>query len=289
MRRHQEPQEIARPAAPARRRRCQTHRVTRQKATLGVWSAHGGGPLHTMTAPPTIPGMRRLLYVNSAFTPACPASVGVGSMKSTPPRRTLRLAEAPPDASIARTLMGSGDTGCSGQRRGAGPSAGIQVRRSSTSDFPRAALDRLSHWPLGSGEGRLQVGSYLGHNLFGTTDLRLPAAFTAGTTLAGLGSARGPDGNPVPGHLLVHGDAHGHLPSVGESQTYPLGKPATKFLTPGPPMRCVAIALVCQGRAGAAGSDRQCAATYGRPQGCQRRKVGSRLRTMEVHGAWWLC
>lgn len=120
------------------------------------------------------------------------------------------------------------------------------MRRRSAPESPRAGLSRLSHLPLGSGEGRLQVGSDLGHNLLGTTDLRLPAAFTAGTTLAGLGSARGPDGNPVPGHLLVHGDAHGHLHSVGDGQTYPIGGTATKFSLAAT-MRCIAIALVCQG------------------------------------------
>jgi hypothetical protein len=87
------------------------------------------------------------------------------------------------------------------------------------------------------------VGSYFGHDLLGAADLRLPAAFAAGATLAGFGWGRGPDGDLVPGDLLVDGDGHGHLQSVGDGRTYPLGKPVAK-LPAWVGMRSVAVALV---------------------------------------------
>jgi hypothetical protein len=122
--------------------------------------------------------------------------------------------------------------------------AGVQITRASGPKGPGARLGRWSHWRLGSGEGRVQVGSYLGHDLLGAADPRLPAAFAAGAALAALGSGRGPDGDLVPGDLLVDGDGHGHLRSVGYGRTYPLGKPVTNLPAGVPGMRSVAVALV---------------------------------------------
>jgi hypothetical protein len=153
-----------------------------------------------------------------------------------------------------------------------------------SADLPRVLA--WTTWQL-TGCGPSTSAEVLGHPQH-PDEATISAAFTGGTALAGLGSARGPDGNPVPGHLLVHGDAHGHLHSVGDGQTYPIGGKPTKFSLAAT-MRCIAIALVCQGMSGAAGSDRQCAATLRRSQGRQRRNVGSRLRTTEVRWAWWLC
>jgi hypothetical protein len=108
-------------------------------------------------------------------------------------------------------------------------STGRQVMRASGSEDSGARLGRLSHWPRGSCEGLIQVGSHLGHDLLDAADPRLPAAFATGVTLAGFGWARGPDDDLVPGDLLVDEDGHGHLPSVGDGRTYPLRKPVTKF------------------------------------------------------------
>jgi hypothetical protein len=115
------------------------------------------------------------------------------------------------------------------KRRGTGPSTGVQVTQSLGPEAPGARLGRRSHRWLGSCQGRLQVGSDLGHDLLGAADPRLPAALAAGVTLAALGSGRGPDGDLVPGDLLVDRDGHGHLRSVGDGRTYPLGKPVTKL------------------------------------------------------------
>jgi hypothetical protein len=115
------------------------------------------------------------------------------------------------------------------QPRCAGPSTGVQVTQSLGLEGPGARLGRLSPRRLGSCQGRFQVGSDLGHDLLGTADPRLPATFAAGATLAALGSARGPDGDLVPGNLLVDRDGHGHLQSVGDGRSYPLGTPITKL------------------------------------------------------------
>jgi hypothetical protein len=103
------------------------------------------------------------------------------------------------------------------------------VTRASGPEDPGARLGRLFDSPLGCCEGRLQVGSYFGHDLLGAADLRLPAAFAAGATLVAFGSGRRPDGDLVPGDLLINGDGHGHLQSVGDGRTYPLGKPVAKL------------------------------------------------------------
>jgi hypothetical protein len=73
------------------------------------------------------------------------------------------------------------------------------------------------------------MGSDLRHDLLGTADPRGPAALAAGVPLAALGSAHGPDGDLVSGDLLVNGDGHGHLQSVGGGRTYPPDKPVTKL------------------------------------------------------------
>jgi hypothetical protein len=64
------------------------------------------------------------------------------------------------------------------------------------------------------------MGSDLGHDLLGTADPRRPAAFAAGATLAAGGSARRPDGDLVPGDLLIHGDGHGS-PPIGSVMAEP--------------------------------------------------------------------
>jgi hypothetical protein len=127
--------------------------------------------------------------------------------------------------------------------RGAELSTGVQVTGASGREDSGARLSRLFDSPLGSCDGRLQVGSYLGHDLLGAADVRLPAAFAAGATLAGFGSGRWPDGDLVSGDLLINGDGHGHLQSVGDGRTYPLGKPIAKLPAQGG-MRSVAVALV---------------------------------------------
>src|SRR5829696_5713783 len=86
---------------------------------------------------------------------------------------------------------------------------------------PGARLGRRPHWPLASCQGPLQVGSDLGHDLLGAANRRRPAAFAAGTALAAPGWGRGPHGDLVPGDLLVDGDSHGYLGSVGDGRTYP--------------------------------------------------------------------
>jgi len=79
---------------------------------------------------------------------------------------------------------------------------------------PEARLDRLSRVRLGGSYGRVQVGSYFGHDLLGAADPRRPAAFATGAALAGVGWARRPDGDLVPGDLRVDGDGHG-APPIG--------------------------------------------------------------------------
>jgi len=122
--------------------------------------------------------------------------------------------------------------------------AGVQVTRASGPKGSGARLGRRSHWRLGSAEGRVQVGSYLGHDLLGAADPGLPAAFAAGVALAALGSGRGPDGDLVPGDLLVDGDGHGS-PPIGRVwpnlSTWEAGHQLARW---GPGMRSVAVALV---------------------------------------------
>jgi hypothetical protein len=123
--------------------------------------------------------------------------------RTTPPR-----GHEPTVAGPRRHSTWSGTTSVAVPR---GP-AGVQVARASGPKGPGARLGRRSHWRLGSGEGRVQVGSDLGHDLLGAADPGLPAAFAAGAALAALGSGRGPDGDLVPGDLLVDGDGHGSPP-----------------------------------------------------------------------------
>jgi hypothetical protein len=59
------------------------------------------------------------------------------------------------------------------------------------------------------------VGSDLGHDLLGTADPRLPAAFAANATLTAFGSTGEPNGDLVPGDLFVHGDGHDAAPIGG--------------------------------------------------------------------------
>lgn len=79
---------------------------------------------------------------------------------------------------------------------------------------PGLKLGRLSRSRLGSSYGRVQVRSYIGHDLLGAAGPRVPAALAAGAALAALGWGRGPDGDLVPGDLLVDGDGHG-APPIG--------------------------------------------------------------------------
>jgi hypothetical protein len=73
-------------------------------------------------------------------------------------------------------------------------------------------LGRRFPWRLGRCQGCFEVGSYLGHDLLGAADPRLPAALAAGVALAEFGSGRGSHGDLVPGDLLVDGDGHGSAP-----------------------------------------------------------------------------
>jgi hypothetical protein len=91
----------------------------------------------------------------------------------------------------------------------------FQVTRASALEDAGTRLGRLFHLPLGRCEGRLQVGSDLGHDLLGAADPRLPAACTASSTLAAPGSTCQPNGDLVPGDLFVHGDGHGAPPIGG--------------------------------------------------------------------------
>ena len=101
----------------------------------------------------------------------------------------------------------------------------VQVTRASGPPSPGVRLGRLSRVRLGGSYGRVQVGSYFGHDLLGAADPRVPAAFAAGAALAAVGWWCGPDGDLVPGDLRVDGDGHGHLRSVGYGRTYSLGEP----------------------------------------------------------------
>jgi len=101
----------------------------------------------------------------------------------------------------------------------------VQVTRASGPQSPGVRLGRLSRVRLGGSYGRVQVGSYFGHDLLGAADPRVPAAFAAGAALAAVGWWCGPDGDLVPGDLRVDGDGHGHLRSVGYGRTYSLGEP----------------------------------------------------------------
>jgi hypothetical protein len=98
------------------------------------------------------------------------------------------------------------------QRRSAAPSTGVQVTEASAPEEPGGRLGWLFHWWLDSCQGRVQVGSDLGHDLLGATDLGLPAANAAGAALAAVGSGCRPDGDLVPGDLLVDGDGYGSPP-----------------------------------------------------------------------------
>ena len=90
----------------------------------------------------------------------------------------------------------------------------------------------------------LQVGSDLGHDLLGAANRRRPAAFAAGTALAAPGWGRGPHGDLVPGDLLVDGDGHGYLGSVGDGRTYPPRAVVAKSPIRDPGIWPVAVALV---------------------------------------------
>jgi hypothetical protein len=126
--------------------------------------------------------------------------------RTTPPR-----GHEPTVAGPRRHSKWSGTTSVAVPR---GP-AGVQVTRASAPKGPGARLGRRSRWRLGSAEGYVQVGSDLGHDLLGAADPGLPAAFAAGAALAALCSGRGPDGDLVPGDLLVDGDGHGS-PPIGQ-------------------------------------------------------------------------
>jgi hypothetical protein len=128
------------------------------------------------------------------------------------------------------------------------PECGAVHRRlgdaASGPEDPGARLSWLSRWRLGGGYSRVQVGSYLGHDLLGAADPRLPAAFAAGAALATLDSGHGPDGDLVPGDLLVDGDGHGSPPIGRLWPNLPTWKPVTKLPAGVPGMRSVAVALV---------------------------------------------
>jgi hypothetical protein len=120
---------------------------------------------------------------------------------------------------------------------------GVQVTRPSGPEAPGARL--RSHWWLGSGEGRVQVGSDLGHDLLGAADPGLPAALAAGAALAARGWGRGPDGDLVPwrparsrrcSQVTFDRRWWPNLPT-------PPGKPVTNCPL-GPGRRSVAVALV---------------------------------------------
>jgi hypothetical protein len=103
-----------------------------------------------------------------------------------------------------------------GRRHPHNPSGRVSpwvVATVSTTEAPGARRGR-SRSPLGSCQGCFEVGSDLGHDLFGAADPRLPATFAAGAALAALGSGRGSDGDLVPRDLLVDGDAH-ESPPIG--------------------------------------------------------------------------
>src|SRR6266508_1050247 len=70
---------------------------------------------------------------------------------------------------------------------------------------------------FGGSCGRVQMRAYLGHDLFGAAGPRLPAAFAAGAASAAPGWWRGPDGDLVPGDLLVDGDGHGSPRRIAEA------------------------------------------------------------------------
>lgn len=74
------------------------------------------------------------------------------------------------------------------------------MTRASAPEAPGARLGR-SLSPLGNCQGCFKVGA----------------------ALAAVGSRRGSHGDLVPGDLLVDGDGHEHLQSVGGGRTYPLG------------------------------------------------------------------
>jgi hypothetical protein len=86
---------------------------------------------------------------------------------------------------------------------------GVRVTPVSGPEGPGARLGRRFPWRLGRCQGCFEVGSYLGHDLLGAADPRLPAALAAGVALAEFGSGRGSHGDLVPGDLLVDGDGHG--------------------------------------------------------------------------------
>ena len=124
--------------------------------------------------------------------------------------------------------------------------------RASGPEDSGARLGRLFHWPLGSCEGLIEVGSHLGHDLLDAAGPRLPAAFATGVTLAGFGWGRGPDDDLVPGDLLVDEDGHSHLQSSVMAEPTHLGKQSPNFPL-GAAMWSVAIGLLGPGPASGTG------------------------------------
>jgi hypothetical protein len=104
----------------------------------------------------------------------------------------------------------------------------VQLTPVSAPEASEARLGR-SLSPLASGEGRFQVGSDLGHDLLGAADPRLPAALAAGAALAALGSGCRAAVTLCPATCLLTEMVTGHLRSVGNGRTYPLGKPVAKL------------------------------------------------------------
>jgi hypothetical protein len=151
---------------------------------------------------------------------------------------------------------------------------GVEVTRTSALEAAGATrLGRLFHLPLGRCEGRLQVGSDLGHDLLGAADPRLPAACTASATLAPSGRPASLTVTLCPATCSFTEMVTVHLRSAGDGRTYPHAEPVTKF-----PAQVLACARSrspwsgqdsCQSRSG-----RWCALGYSRcsrkyaPGGC---------------------
>jgi hypothetical protein len=146
---------------------------------------------------------------------------------------------------------------------------GVQATLASAPSAPGARLGRRSHRRLGRCQGRVQVGSYLGHDLLGTANPRLPAALAAAAAVAALGWGRGPDGDLVPGDLLVDGDGHGAPPdrSVRAEPTHLGSRPPNRPL--------LSTHALCRGRLGHAkaygGADRSARRCAPRPWWSQSR------------------
>ena len=102
----------------------------------------------------------------------------------TPPAgRELHPRVIPQESGLAARFLRDREwrPGCAGRASGASRAggAGGGVRRVLGPEHAGARRGWLSHSPLGSCQGRFQVGSDLGHHLLGATGPRLPAALAA--------------------------------------------------------------------------------------------------------------